>query len=122
VLARGLGRAFGVPVHAVPDDAGALLAQAPRRQPPTARSRRAAAPVQYEDADAYRAKNWPTSTARWFAPLQKALAGGRIKRLRLEAATAYAALAWESGRGEQWQLWRRPQPLAATAQALARGE
>jgi hypothetical protein len=60
--------------------------------------------------------------ARWFAPLQKALAGGRMQRLRLVATTAYGALAWDSNRQAQWQLWRRPQPLAATAQALARGE
>jgi hypothetical protein len=78
-------------------------------------------PVQYEDGDAYRATLLDLE-ARWFAPLQKALAGGRMQRLRLEATTAYAALAWESDRQAQWQLWRRPQPLAATAQALARGE
>ena len=78
-------------------------------------------PVQYEDADAYRAGLLDLE-ARWFAPLQKALAGGRIQRLRLEASTAYAALAWDTDRRAQWQLWRRPQPLAATAQVLARGD
>jgi hypothetical protein len=44
------------------------------------------------------------------------------RRLRLEAPTAYAALAWESDARDQWRLWRRPQPLAATAQRLARGD
>lgn len=29
-------------------------------------------------------------------------------------------LVWESSRSEQWRLWRRPQPLVATAQALAK--
>ncbi|MEF8702643.1 MAG: hypothetical protein V5B32_05265 [Candidatus Accumulibacter sp. UW26] len=120
-LARGLARAFAVPVHALPDDAAAFLARA------TARGRHLIvldalqSPVQYEDGDAYRARLGELDQ-RWFAPLQKALAAGRIARLRLEAATAYAALAWESDRRDQWKLWRRPQPLAATAQALARGD
>ncbi|MBL8367913.1 MAG: hypothetical protein JNM54_08345 [Candidatus Accumulibacter sp.] len=119
VLTCGLGNAFGVPTRALPDDLGALLAQAPAGSRQLLVIDALQRPVQYEDADAYR-KQLARLDARWFAPLQKALAGGRIKRLRLEASTAYATLAWESGRGEQWQLWRRPRPLAATAQALAR--
>ncbi|WP_374680949.1 hypothetical protein [Accumulibacter sp.] len=119
VLTCGLGKAFGVPTRALPDDLGALLAQAPAGSRQLLVIDALQRPVQYEDADAYR-NELARLDARWFAPLQKALAGGRIKRLRLEASTAYATLAWESGRGEQWQLWRRPRPLAATAQALAR--
>ncbi len=121
VLACGLGRAHGIPTQPLPDDLAALLAQA------AAGSRQLLVldglqrPVQYEDADAY-ASELARLDRRWFAPLQKALASGQIKQLRLQASTAYAAVAWESGRGDQWQLWRRPRPLAATAQALARGE
>jgi hypothetical protein len=74
----------------------ALLAQAP------AGSRQllvldALQRVQYEDGDAYR-KQLLALDARWFAPLQQALAGGRIKRLRLEALDGLRMLAWESGR------------------------
>jgi len=77
--------------------------------------------VQYEDADAWRAGLLDLE-ARWFAPLQRALASGRIDHLRLEAPTAYATLAWESQRGDQWKLWRRPEPLATIAQALAKAD
>ena len=121
VLARGLSRAFDVPVQAIPGDAGTLLAQATRGSRQLLVLDALQSPVQYEDADAYRAGLLDLE-ARWFAPLQKALAAGKIQRLRLEASTAYAALTWDSDRRAQWQLWRRPQPLAATAQVLARGE
>jgi hypothetical protein len=57
--------------------------------------------------DAYRAALLELE-ARWFAPLQKALASGKLRRLRLQATTAYAALAWDTDRQAQWQLWRRP--------------
>lgn len=117
-LARGLGRAFGVPVQAVPDDAAALLAQASPGSHPLLVLDSLQAPVQYEDGEAYRAQLLALET-RWFAPLQRALASGKIRRLRLAASTAYAMLTWESSRSEQWRLWRRPQPLAATVQALA---
>ena len=118
-LARGLGRAFDVPVQAVPDDAAALLAQASPDSQQLLVLDSLQAPVQYEDGDAYRAQLLALE-ARWFAPLQRALAGGKIRRLRLAASTAYAMLVWESSRSEQWRLWRRPQPLVATAQALAK--
>jgi hypothetical protein len=35
---------------------------------------------------------------RWFAPLQKALAAGKISTLNIEATTVYAALRWDSDR------------------------
>ena len=120
-LARGLGRAFGVPVQPLPDDAGALLARAPAGSRQLVVLDALQAPVQYEDAAAWRAGLLDLE-ARWFAPLQKALAGGKVQRVRLEASTAYATLAWESGRSDQWRAWRRAEPLAATAQSLARGE
>jgi hypothetical protein len=119
-LARGLGRAAGVPVRPLPDDARALLAAArPGRQLIVLEALQRA--VQYEDADAWRAGLLDLE-ARWFAPLQRALASGRIDHLRLEAPTAYATLAWESRRGDQWKMWRRPEPLATIAQALAKAD
>ncbi|MCC2867931.1 MAG: hypothetical protein LK562_09140 [Candidatus Accumulibacter phosphatis] len=119
-LARGLGRAFGVPVQAVPDDAAALLAQTRPGSRPLLVLDSLQAPVQYEDGEAYRAQLLALE-ARWFAPLQRALALGRIRHLRLAATTAYAMLIWESSRSGQWRLWRRPQSLAATVQTLAKG-
>ena len=120
-LARGLGRAFALPVHRVPSDAAALLAEATPGSCQLLVLDSLQSPVQYEDGAAYR-RQLGELDGRWFAPLQKALAAGRLQRLRLEASTAYATLAWESSRHEQWRWWRRPQPLAAIAQVLARGE
>lgn len=119
-LAVGLARAAGAPAHPLPNDLGALLAHAAPGAHHLVVLDELLAPVQYEDGNAYAAV-LNSLEARWFAPLRKALAGGRISRLRLEATTAYATLAWESGRGEQWKLWRRPQPLSAIAHALAEG-
>ena len=120
-LARGLGHACGLPVHRLADDATALLARATPGRSHLLVLDALQATVHYEDGGAYRQQLLELE-ARWFAPLQKALAGGRIRHLRLAASTAYATLAWESGRREQWRWWQRPRPLAATAQALARGE
>jgi hypothetical protein len=120
-LARGLGHAFGVPVRPLPGDLGQLLAGANPGSQQLLVLDALQGPAQYEDADAWRAGLLDLE-ARWFAPLQKALAAGRVTRLRLEASTAYAALAWEGSRSDQWKLWRRPQPLSVTAQTLARGE
>ncbi|WP_300451564.1 hypothetical protein [Accumulibacter sp.] len=120
-LALGLGRAFGLPAHPLPDDAGQCLsrcASASRQLLVVDALQRA---VHYEDADAWRAALLDLE-ARWFAPLQKALAGGRIGRLCLQATTAYGTLAWESGRSEQWKLWRRPEPLISHVQSLARAK
>lgn len=119
-LALGLGRAAGVPTHAVPGDAATLLASIAPDSHHLIVLEDLLGPVQYQDGDAYRAALLALED-RWFAPLRKALAAGRLKRLRLEASTAYGALAWESGRSEQWKLWRRARPLATVAQNLAKG-
>ena len=76
-------------------------------------------PVQYENGKAYAAA-LNDLESRWFAPLRAALGAGKITELRIEASTAYAALAWQSTRQDQWKLWRRPQPLAALAGELAK--
>ena len=117
-LALGLGRAAGVPVQAVPHDAATLLASRTPGSHHLVVLDELLGPVQYQDGEAYRAALLALEE-RWFAPLQKALASGKLKQLRIEASTAYGALAWESGRSEQWKLWRRAQPLASVALQLA---
>lgn len=117
-LALGLGRTAGVPAQAVPHDAATLLADRTPGGHHLLVLDELLGPVQYQDGEAYRATLLALEE-RWFAPLQKALAGGKLKRLRIEASTAYGALAWESGCGDQWKLWRRTQPLASVALQLA---
>jgi hypothetical protein len=117
-LALGLARAAGVPTHALPVDAATLLAHAAADTQHLVVLEDLLAPVQYENGMAYAAA-MNSLENRWFAPLRSALAAGRISGLRIEASTAYAALAWRSTRGDQWKLWRRPQPLGALAGELA---
>lgn len=120
-LALGLARAAGIPTHVVPRDLDTLLAHAAPGTHHLVVLDELLGPVHYEDGDAYAAALNALET-RWFAPLRKALARGRVTRLRLEASTAYALLAWDSGRADQWKLWQRPQTPAALAHDLAQGE
>ena len=117
-LAQGLARAAGVPTHRLPVDAATLFEHAAPDTRHLVVLEDLLAPVLYQNGEAYRSALASLET-RWFAPLRAALSSGRISMLRIEASTAYAALAWESTRREQWKLWRRPQPLATLAQALA---
>jgi hypothetical protein len=119
-LAVGLGRAAGVPTHPVPADAAALFASATPGSRQLIVLDELLGPVQYENGEAYRAALLALES-RWFAPLQKALAAGKLSQLRIEASTAYGALTWTSRRSDQWKLWRRAQPLASVAQGLAKG-
>lgn len=119
--AAGLARAAGAPAHPLPIDAPTLLEHAAAdtlTQLIVLGDLLDA--VHYEKRRAYRSALGGLE-ARWFAPLRAALAAGRISRLRIEAPTAYATLAWDSTRREQWALRRRAQPLAALARALASG-
>jgi hypothetical protein len=117
-LALGLARAAGVPTHALPVDAATLLAHTAADTHHLVVLEDLLAPVQYENGKAY-ATALNGLERRWFAPLRSALAAGKIAQLRVEASTAYAALAWQSTRSDQWKLWRRSQPLAALAKELA---
>jgi hypothetical protein len=108
VLTCGLGRAYGIPTQPLPDDLGGLLAQAPAGSRQLLVLDTLQRPVQYEDADAY-ASELARLDRRWFAPLQKALASGRIKQLRLEASTAYATAG----------LGKRPRRAVATVASPA---
>jgi len=116
-LAIGLARAAGVPTHPVPVDAATFFAHVAPDTRQLVELDDLASPVQYENGDAYR-KAITRLEQCWFAPLQDALAAGRIRQLRIEAATAYATLTWECSRRDQWKLWRRPQPLIETTQKL----
>ena len=105
-------------VRSLPDGTSALLAQAARGGQHLVVLDGLQPCVQYEDGAAYRAA-LRTLEGRWFAPLQQALASGRLRRLRLQAPTAYGMLWWESDARAQWKLWRRPQTLLAIARDLA---
>jgi len=112
-LARGCGRAAGSQVRSLPDGATALLAQATRGGEHLVVLDGLQSCVQYEDGAAYRATLLALEE-RWFAPLQQALASGRIRRLCLQAPTAYGMLSWEAtharsgGCGAVARRWRRP--------------
>jgi len=117
-LALGLAHAAGVPTHRLPVDAATLFEHAAPDTSQLVVVEDLLAPVHYQHGEAYR-NALAGLEARWFAPLRAALSGGQIAQLRIEASTAYAALAWQSTRRAQWKLWRRAQPLAALAQELA---
>jgi hypothetical protein len=119
-LACGLGRAAGVPTHAVPADAALLLANLAADTHHLVLLEDLLGPVQYQDGDAYRSALLALEE-RWFVPLRKALLAGKLKQLTLETSTAYGALSWKNRLTDQWKLWRRPQPLATIAQNLAKG-
>ena len=118
-LARGLARAAGVATHRLPADALTLLTHAAPETRQRVVLEDLLSPVLYQNGAAYR-NALASLEARWFAPLRAALVRGEISELRVEATSAYATLAWTSSRRQQWQLWRRAQPLAALAEELAK--
>ena len=118
-LALGLSRAAGVPTHRLPIDALTLFAHAAPDANQLVVLEDLLAPVLYQNGEDYR-NALASLEARWFAPLRAALRRGEIAQLHIEASTAYAALVWQTTRRQQWQLWRRAQPLAALAAELAK--
>lgn len=120
ILARGIGRAAQALVQAPPDDAAAFLRAVDGRGRHLLVLDELQRPVHYQDAEAYR-KRLAELDRRWFAPLQKALAAGRVEEIELLASTAYGVLSWRSGRAGQWQLWRQRRSLQTTAVDLAGG-
>ncbi|HOL64138.1 MAG TPA: hypothetical protein PLB97_02215 [Accumulibacter sp.] len=117
-LARGLARHLDIPCQPLPAHADALLAKAIPDDQALLVLDALQAPVQYEDADAYRHALHDLE-GRWFAPLRQALLTRRLRSLRLDAPTAYAHLRWQSRPQEQWRFWRRSSSLASIAQSLA---
>ena len=119
-LAIGLGCAVGAPTRPAPHHADELLSVAASASRQLVVLDDLLGPVQYENGEAYGAALRALET-RWFVPVQKALAAGKLTQLRIEASTAYGALTWESHRSDQWKLWRRAQPLSKIAHSLAKG-
>lgn len=120
-LARGLARAAGVRTHPVPDNAERFFDHAAPDTVQLIVLEDLIGPVQFENGEAYRTAI-ESLEQRWFAPLRKALMAGKLKTLRIEATTVYATLSWECRRNDQWKFWRKPQPLAELAMALAKAE
>ncbi|MEI7613293.1 MAG: hypothetical protein WCK63_10310 [Betaproteobacteria bacterium] len=118
-LARGLALAASVPAHRLPQDAATFLAHTAPDTQHLIVLEDLLGPVQSENGEAYRS-TLTRLEERWFAPLQKALASGKINQLHIEASTAYATLRWTSQRSDQWKLWKRPQTLAALAKVVAK--
>ncbi len=118
-LALGLARAAGVPTHPIPVDMATLLEHSAADTHHLVLLEDTLGPVQYENGEAYRNALLGLES-RWFLPLQSALASGKIQQLRIEASTAYGALAWDSTRRDQWKFWRRPQTLTALTIELAK--
>jgi hypothetical protein len=117
-LALGLARFEGIPTHQLPVDAATFFDHAAPDTQHLVVLEDLLGPVQYENGEAYR-NAIATLECRWFAPLKKALAAGKISRLRIDASTAYATLAWECSRSDLWKFWRQPRSLARIAQELA---
>jgi hypothetical protein len=117
-LALGLACQAGIASCPPPADAATLLAQTPPGTRQLLVLDTLLGPVQYENSADYRQAMMALEQC-WFAPLKQALATGKISRLRIDAPTAYATLAWECRRSDLWKFWRRPRPLAQLAQQLA---
>ena len=117
-LARGCARVAGSQLRALPAGAAALLAQADRGGRHLVVVDRLQSCVQYQDGAGYRAALIALEES-WFAPLRQALASGPVRRLYLQAPTAYGMLSWASDARAQWKFWQRPQTLLAIACELA---
>ncbi len=120
-LPLGFARHAGIARHRLPPDAPALLdAAAPDTHQLVVLDALQSA-VAYENGDAYR-DLLADLDARWFAPLRAALRRGRVARLRIEAPTVYATLAWDTTRAGQWRIWRGAQAIGALARTLAHAD
>ena len=120
-LPLGLARHAGIARHRLPPDAPTLLdAVAPETHQLVVLDTLQSA-VTYENGEAYRDALADLDRC-WFAPLRAALQRGRVTRLRIEAPTVYATLAWDATRAGQWRIWRGAQAIAALARALAHAD
>jgi hypothetical protein len=118
-LARGLARAAGLPTRPLPEDADTLLADvAPGTRTLLVFDQPEKTMRHENDAD-YRQTLTALET-RWFAPVWRALADGRVGRLRLVAPNVrMKTLVRDADRAATWRFWRRPRTLAETARTLA---
>ena len=106
-LARGLARAAGVARHPLPLDAAQFLAHAARGTQQLVVLEDLMSPVQYENTEAWHEALLSLEN-RWFAPLKRALATGKIKQLHLQAPCLHAALAWDCRPADRWKFWKKP--------------
>jgi hypothetical protein len=120
-LPLGFARHAGIARHRLPPDAPALLDAAASETHQLVVLDALQSAVAYENGEAYR-ELLTDLDARWFAPLRAALRRGRVARLRIEAPTVYATLAWDATRAGQWRIWRGTQAIAALARDLTHAD
>lgn len=77
------------------------------------------APTLYEDGDQWRQTLAKLEQA-WFSPLEKALAGGRLRQAHLITTGLHGHLAWHLKPADRWRFWKRPEPLSQLALRLAK--
>jgi len=106
-LARGLALAAGIPVHALPKDAGSVLA---------ALGDEGLALAVVDASREAQLRERRTALERdWFGPLLAALKSGRIGMLTLQLCGADSLLEVETVRSDLRYFWRRRKPLSAYA-------
>src|SRR6266481_110443 len=106
-LARGLALAAGIPVHALPKDAGSVLA---------ALGDEGLALAVVDASREAQLRERRTALERdWFGPLLAALRSGRIGMLTLQLCGADSLLEVETVRSDLRYFWRRRKPLSAYA-------
>ena len=101
LLVRGLARATGAPVHALPSDARAVLLSA-------ATTDDVLVVLRFANASAMEAFE-----RQWIAPLQAALASSQISELSLHVCGDGGVIARRITRAHLHRWWRRRRPLAA---------
>ncbi len=102
-LARGLALAAGIPVRALPKDAGAMLAAA---------GDEGVALVVLDPPRSVASERRAALERRWFGPLLAALQSGRIGMLTLSLPGADSLLEIETVRSDLRHFWRLKRPLA----------
>jgi len=106
-LARGLALAAGIPVRALPKDAGSVLA--------ALGDEGLALVVVDAPREAQLLERRAALERDWFGPLLAALRSGRIGMLTLQLCGADSLLEVETVRSDLRYFWRRRKPLSAYA-------
>jgi len=106
-LARGLALAAGIPVRALPEDAGSVLA--------ALGDEGLALAVLDAPREAQLRERRTALERDWFRPLLAALKSGRIGMLTLQLCGADSLLEVETVRSDLRYFWRRRKPLSAYA-------
>ncbi|PKO88461.1 MAG: hypothetical protein CVU16_13865 [Betaproteobacteria bacterium HGW-Betaproteobacteria-10] len=114
-LAAGLARHLEIPLHAPAENLGAVFAAGD--DAPLLVVDHLLQCVLHENGEGWR-QAFETLETDYFMPLKKAL-GNKVDRIDLIAPTLYGQLHYTLTPGERWKFWKKPQPIAATAQQLA---